>query len=189
MLPPVHPALPGQLLISWTIRVALACFLACLIGWTLRARWANGLSGRTIWTAGLVAFLGHLWAVFQYKLHWSQAAALSHTADGTEALMGFRFGEGIYFSYFFGLVWAADVAWWWVSPRSHARRPAWVGGLILGYLVFIAFHGAIVFEPGPVRIVGIVGCLVLVALAARQWLGRKQSAGEPSRSSAEAAAP
>jgi hypothetical protein len=187
--PPVDPALIGQILISWTIRLALACFLACLLGWTVRARWTNGQLGRLVWTFGVIAFLGHIWAVFQYKLHWSHAAALSHTADGTQALMGFRFGEGIYFSYFFAVVWAADVAWWWISPHSHDRRPAWLGGLIIGYLVFIAFHGAIVFEGGPVRIVGIVGCLVLAALAARSWLGRKQPERELSQSSAEAAAP
>ncbi len=178
--------MPEAHLISWTIRLALAAFLACLVGWTLRARWASSWQGRLVWTVGLIAFLAHLWAAFEYKLHWSQTEALSHTADGTEELMGFRFGQGIYFSYFFAVLWTADVAWSWISPASYVRRPAWLGGIIIGYLVFIAFHGSIVFEGGPVRIVGSIGCVVLVALAGRQWLlGRKPATNESA--SAEAA--
>ncbi len=180
----------GLIFIHWTIRLALAAFLACLLGWTLRAKWANGALGRTVWTLGLVAFLLHLLSAFAFYHRWSPEHALVHTAEETEKMMGFRFGEGIYFSYFFAVLWAADAAWWWISPASYERRPRWLGGMIVGYLIFIAFNGAVVFEGGPVRIAGMIGSGLLVILVLRQWLFIRQPAGDAdATSSPETASP
>ncbi len=52
----------------------------------------------------------------------------------------------------------------WVGPLSFARRPSWLTGLWHGFFFFMVFNGAIVFGHGPVRVLGIVICLVLTAL-------------------------
>ena len=79
-------------------------------------------------------------------------------------MLGLRFGEGIYFSYLFMLLWIADGAWWWLRPSSYQARPAKLVGGLVAYLSFIAVNGAIVFEDGITRPVGIVVCVVLAGL-------------------------
>ena len=82
-----------------------------------------------------------------------------------------RFGEGIYFSYLFLILWVLDVIamWVWSAAKSSAPRPmvAAMQWILHAYLFFIAFNGAIVFESGPTRWAGIAACLLLGGLAIR----------------------
>ena len=162
----------GVLLTSWTIRLALACYVAYLAGglvvsasgkrsasWPSVARW--------IWTLGCGLFVIHVACAFHFYHDWSHAAAFEKTASETEDLLGVRFGEGIYFSYLFLVLWVADVAWSWLRPLSAAPQASWPRIALHAYLFFIAFNGAIVFESGPTRWVGIVVCLLLTGLAWR----------------------
>jgi hypothetical protein len=158
----------GHLLTIWTIRLALACYVAYLAGRLVNAwpaRWPG--IGRLAWTAGCAFFVAHVVAAFQFEHHWSNRAAVAETARQTRDLLGVAFGEGIYFSYLFLLVWVADVGDWWL--RGHAtrgERPRWLGGLVHGYLGFIAFNGAIVFEGGLVRWASVAAGMALAGLAA-----------------------
>ena len=93
--------------------------------------------------------------------------------------MGFRFGEGIYFSYFFTLLWLADVAWMWFSPAGYQRRSLAITGFGLGYLAFIAFNGAVVFETHLTRWVGIPVSIALAILAWQAWFAPLATASEP----------
>jgi hypothetical protein len=185
---PMH----GDELIRWTIRLALVCYVAYLAGWLVaagRGRTAGGWIhlARGLWTAGCVLFVLHVLAAFHFAHDWSPASAFEKTAVETEALLGFRFGSGIYFSYLFLLVWVADVVWLWRQPLaglagtatsgdSLPSRPtfSWSRLLIHAYLLFIAANGAIVFEAGPTRPAGIVAGVLLAGLAG--WVLLRQPA-------------
>ncbi len=166
----------GVLLTQWTIRLALACYVAYLAGWLVgpsagkaAAHWAA--IARWIWTLGCGLFVVHVACAFHFYHDWSHAAALEKTAAETEQLLGVRFGEGIYFSYLFLLLWVLDVILVWTRSARIAMTPRPLAGplhwALHAYLFFIALNGAMVFESGPTRWAGIVACLVLFGLAVR----------------------
>jgi hypothetical protein len=178
----------GNLLTLWSIRLALACYVAYAAGGLVRphSRWPQ--IGRWLWTIGCGLFLLHVACAMQFTHGWSHASAVQKTASETRALLGFEFGAGIYFSYLFLMVWLGDVLWSWVSPASYARRPRWIALGIHGYLLFIAANGAIVFENGPTRPLGILAGVILAGLAARRLLTRHFSAQRGSLAAPESAA-
>ena len=117
--------------------------------------------------------IAHVMAAFHYTHHWSQEEAIKSTARETEQLIGMAFGEGLYFNYLFLLVWIADVLFWWLKPERYETRPAWLEYGIHGYLFFIAFNGAVVFESGVTRIGGILAVVIFaVILSTRQLAAR-----------------
>lgn len=128
---------------------------------------------RPLWTFGCIAIVIHVIAAFHYTHHWSEADAIDSTARETEQLIGLAFGEGLYFNYLFLLVWIADVLFWWLKPERYETRPAWLEYGIHGYLFFIAFNGAVVFESGVTRIGGILAVVIFaVILSTRQSVAR-----------------
>ena len=86
------------------------------------------------------------------------------------AEMGRCAGEGLYFNYLFLLVWIADVLFWWLRPERYETRPAWLEYGIHGYLFFIAFNGAVIFESGVTRIGGIVAVVIFAVIILRRQL-------------------
>jgi hypothetical protein len=182
----------GVLLTKWTIRLALVCYVAYLAGWLARWNTRRPRAARAVWTLGCVLFDVHVVCAFHFFHHWSHLAAWRNTAERTERLLGVAVGDGIYFSYLFLMLWILDVLWlWWPSwtaglaaPGSRENRagayatgvpipgakpveaPAWRVGVHV-FLLFIAVNGAIVFEAGPTRWVGLASGLLLACLAVR----------------------
>ncbi len=159
--------MPGIHLTLWTIRLSLAAYALWLAMRLLpRDRLPTGrrvMASRWLYTIACALFLAHVACAFQFYHHWSHRSALDDTARQTEEMLGVAFGEGIYFSYLFLVLWVADVAWMWLWPQ---HRPAWLTGALQLYLAFIALNGAIVFEAGVTRWVGIPVAMAIVALAA-----------------------
>jgi hypothetical protein len=123
-------------------------------------------SDRLAWTLGSLMYLCHVGLAFHYAHHWSHAKAFAHVEEAA------GYGEGIYVSYFFTLVWAADALWWCCWPRSYSLRPAWLGWSVHGFMVFIIFNATVVFESGFIRWAGLA---LLVAIAAFWGSSRKVS--------------
>ncbi len=134
----------GDLLIAWTIRLALVCFLLALILWAVdgwyRAkietderpkaggtlfgctRRQRQIGARWLWTVGFIFFLGHVLAAFQFHFSWSQQRAFSETARQTRELLGVDFASGLLFNYFFLIAWLIDLTvLWGGKPRSKPR--------------------------------------------------------------------
>jgi hypothetical protein len=152
----------GAELTHWTIRVALLCLVLRIAGtlrWGRNEQWFRWSRG--IWTIGCAFFLCHVACAFGFYHHWSHAEAFDSTARQTGDMLGVQFGEGIYFSYIFTLLWVGDVAWQWLAPARYQRRSAWAAGL-LAYMAFIAFNGAVIFEGGLTRWVGIPVTVALI---------------------------
>jgi hypothetical protein len=160
----------GILLTRWSIRLALIAFAAVMIArCARRIRHHRSQLWRGIWTFGWLAFLVHVLAAFQFYHHWSHWHAIEVTAERTEQWIGWRFGEGLYFSYAFIAVWGADVLWWWGGDKRYWDSPR-IALVIQSYLTFIAFNGAVVFEAGPVRWGGLAATAILAAVLIRSAL-------------------
>src|SRR5688500_18862403 len=162
----------GPLLTSWTIRLALAAY-ALWLGWWLAgvARPSPRLwsaAGRGLYSLACGLFVLHVACAFGFYHHWSHQAAFDDTARQTEELLGVALGEGIYFSYVFLGVWVVDAIWLWVSDH----RPRWLTPAVQLYMAFIAFNGAVIFESGITRRVGIPVAIVLAGLAIRHVVQR-----------------
>lgn len=160
---------PGDAVTRNTVRVALAYYgaAAALMLMLHPGEWAagswRGRLARCGWTLAWAAYLVHVVLAFHHIDHWSHAAAVARTYRRT------GFGEGIYVSHLFTLLWTADVAWWWLRPGGYARRPAWVQRGLHAFLFFMVFNATVVFEHGWIRWAGAALCAGLAAA----WLGRR----------------
>src|ERR1700733_10841482 len=92
----------GELLIVWSARIVVLFYALRLAADVLvleptrRERWT-----RWVWTAGCALFLAHLALAFHFLHHWSHAAAVAHTAQRTNEVVGFSWGGGVYINYAF----------------------------------------------------------------------------------------
>jgi hypothetical protein len=126
---------------------------------------------RLLWTAACILLWIHVACAFQFAHHWSHAAAYAHTAQQTAFVAGRDWGGGIYFNYLLMILWAGDVAWWWLGPKSfRARRPI-IGQILRGFVAFMALNAAVVFASGPLRWLALGVILVLGVWAIRRRRG------------------
>lgn len=154
----------GELLTRWTVRIAMALYVASLATRNFSTRWS-----RLAWTAGCVLYLFHVACAFEYYHHWSHAEAYVSTARQTAEVVGLDWGGGLYFNYAFTLIWLADACWWWAAEESYQARPRWIDWTVHGFLGFIAFNATVVFATGFSRWMGIASCVLLVFVAIRWW--------------------
>ena len=113
----------------------------------------------------------HLGFAYEYFHHWSHAAAFEHVRRRSGV------GEGISVSHAFSAMWAADVLWWWISPATRATRSPGMDRMMHGFMVFVTFNAAVVFEEGLMRWSGIIMISVLAVLWFWPGLGRTESDG------------
>ena len=130
-----------------TARVAVGLwFAACAVmlrhGFTPLAR--------QLWVFGAAMHVVHVVFAFGLAHGWSHG----HAFRRVEEVGGF--GEGIFVSHAFGLVWVGDALWWCVDPTGYGRRPAWVRVAAHGFLAFVVFNSTVVFAPPPTRAVSAV---------------------------------
>ena len=150
--------LTAELLVFWTVRLAVALYLASLaLRLSARHRPRRLTFARAAWTCGFFAFLIHVGSAFHFVHHWSHAEAYEATARQTQAATGLNWGGGLYANYLFALVWGCDVAWWQLRPANYLSRPMLIETIVQGYLAFIVFNATVVFGQGGVRWVGGVG--------------------------------
>jgi hypothetical protein len=146
----------------WTALVLYAISVTTLM---VRGREAGQRIARLTWTLGLLAYLVHLACAFEFYHHRSHAAAVKHTAERTYEVVGVAWGEGIWGSHFFTALWIVDGLWWWLLPEAYRRRSLVVQGLVHGFFAFMIFNATVVFGSTPARITGVVGTVLLSAVA------------------------
>ena len=160
---------PANIVTLMTIRIALLCY-AIVVGLLLAGcrgkRFRHWL--RPLWTLACASFICHVISAFHFSHHWSHQDAIQNTAKQTQELLGWAFGEGLYFSYLFLVLWAADVLFWWIRPDRYEYRSAWIVYGLHAYLFFIAFNGAVIFESGVTRIGGIAATAIFAAIILRR---------------------
>ena len=165
---------PGEFLTRWTIRIALVLYvISVALRLTVKLDPRRRRRARWFSTGGLAAYVAHVACAFHFYHDWSHDAAYAATAAGTEERFGFHWGGGLYFNYVFSCIWLLDVAWSWISPGGYRAQPRPVRYALHGFLMFMAFQGAVVFEAGVVRGVGLGCAVLLVAL----WVRRRRRRG------------
>ena len=134
------------------IWIALAAYVAA---W--ECRWRGGEAGfRAWWTLACVAYLAHVVVAFHAFHHWSHDHAVAHTQEQS------GFGQGVWVSYLFTLLWPIEVAACWLTPDR--RLPGWLERTWHGFMAFLLFNGAVVFAHGASFVFGVVAFGVLFAL-------------------------
>lgn len=168
----------GHTLTVATIHLSLISYLLAVVCWVTGRR---GPRYRWLWTGGCVMLLAHAIFAFHFYLGWSHGAAVQETARQTEEMLGFRFGPGIWFSYFLVLVWIVDVVLLWRNRGSELESAwwKWFTNAVHAYAFFILFNGTVVFEEGVVRWGGIIGTIWLARMAWR-YRGKKALSGTTS---------
>ncbi len=136
----------GELLIRWTARIAVACYvarLACDVGH--QSEDDSQKSARWWWTMGCFSFLLHVISAFHFEHHWSHAAALEATARRTAEITGWKSGFGVYINEAFLVLWLADTFFWWqdLSWPRH-RRIYWT---VQSVFAFLMLQATAVFGP------------------------------------------
>lgn len=152
----------------WSIRLSL---LSLAIAFAMQLRGLRAIDPRvvTVWFLGSILALGHSVGSLLTFHDGSQADALASTAEQTRELLGFAFGAGLYVNYVFVIVWMSDAIFRIVAPRHYGGLPVNYFWCVNGFLIFIAFNGAIVFKAGIVRWLGLLCCVLLGCL---WWLRR-----------------
>jgi hypothetical protein len=129
--------------------------------------------GRPLWAVGCACLWLHVALAFHLGHAWSHAAAWERTRQES------GYGDGIFVSYAFALVWLADAVGAWAAPGWYAARPRWLHAAVHGFLAFVVFNAAVVFAGPSFRAVALAAALggppvlaVLVAAARRRTESR-----------------
>jgi hypothetical protein len=115
----------------WTARVAAVLYVCSLV-WMLRGRWRWA---RWASTAGVVAYLAHVWCAFAFSYEWSHAVAYRETARQTGELFGVAWGGGLWLNYLFTAVWVGEVVFW--RPRIRWWAHAFLAFMIVNGTVVV----------------------------------------------------
>jgi len=148
---------PDDLVTRQTAQVAIL-FWAIAAGSLLRGRREFA---RAAWVVGCGTLMVHVVTAFDRVHGWSHGAATRHV----EAVSGF--GAGLFVSYAFTAVWAADAAWWWLDRTGYDQRPVWLDRTLHVFFAFVVFNATVVYETGFIRWAGLamfvaLGWLLLV---------------------------
>jgi hypothetical protein len=140
---------------DWLIR--LTAWLAFALWVVVVSRLLRGAEHGNVfgWLAGGLVMLVHVVLAFQFRHHWSHAAAIVETARQTEELTGFDRGGGVWLNYLFTAVWLGDAFWRVLQPESHAARPGWLRAGVHGFLAFMWFNATVVFGSAAIQIAGV----------------------------------
>lgn len=151
-------------LVTGSVWLAMVLYGAALIA-TIAIPYASpGRSFvRILWTAAVIAMVGHAAAAMHVAHGWSHARAVEHTAKRTAELLGWEVGWGVYANYLVLLVWSVDAAAAW-RRRVSEPPPRWSQAVHV-FVGFMIFQGAVVFATGPSRWLGLA-IFVAAALAA-----------------------
>ena len=132
--------------------------------------WAIAMAGRirlgrtpvtrAWWTAACLAFIVHVATAFDRIHDWSHARAFDHVEETS------GYGPGVFVSYAFTLLWAADVLYWLIRPVDYASRSRQWEIALHGFFAFIMFNGTVVYETGFIRWAGLAMFAGLAALLA-----------------------
>ena len=137
----------GDLLIAWTARTAVGCYLLRLLLMQNRRGRLPTPAEIAVWVAGSLLLFAHTVFAFQFQHHWSHAAAYAHTARQTFDMTGWNWGGGLYLNYLTVALWVADVLLLTRARRRQVPPPRWWTGLVACWIGFIVVNATLVFGP------------------------------------------
>ncbi len=161
---------PGRSLIVWSVRIGVACYAVAVWLWFRRPFHtdADYIRFRKFWLAAWLLVVVHVLLAFHFEHHWSHAAAIQHTAEMTQRVVGWYWSGGLYINYVFLLLWAADIIRYRAAgvvrgsqakPMPPRSATSWV---MQAAAAFMMFNATAVFGPGwwmPVVLI-FAACLI-----------------------------
>lgn len=135
----------GHNMIVWTVRVSVALYVIALWRYlfVIRRQLKVGVDSiyRLTWSLSWLMCLVHIVCAYHFQHHWDQAAALKHTAELTERVVGLHWSGGLYVNYVFISMWGADVG------RILLRTSEASSVLLHSVAAFMMFNATVVFGP------------------------------------------
>lgn len=172
---------PGRSLIVWSVRIGVACYAVAVWLWFLRPLQteADYVRFRKFWLAAWLLVVVHVLLAFHFEHHWSHTAAIQHTAEMTQRVVGWHWSGGLYINYVFLLLWAADIIRYRAAGVTRDSQSQSIpSGSVTSWTMqaaaaFMMFNATAVFGPGwwiPV-------VLLFAALLCWAKFGRRMVAG------------
>jgi hypothetical protein len=161
----------GEILTKGTIWASIVAYLVGVIFFARSVRQAGKevpweVVARVAYTLACASLLAHVALAFAVYHGWSHAAAYLDTARQTDAVVGIKWGGGLYINYVVLVCWTVDVLWWWrTGLESYRRRSPVLVATWHAFLIFIIFNATVVFGHGATRWLRLAVC-VFWALAA-----------------------
>ena len=126
----------------WTVRISVLLYAVAV--YRVRVRPAVGQESpdivyRWTWAGSWTLCIVHVLCAFHFIHRWSHHAALEHTAEMTERVVGIYWSGGLYINYIFLAVWGADAV---AQFRSHRTSK-----LLHFVAAFMMFNATVVFGP------------------------------------------
>ncbi len=155
---------PAESASLWAIRIALG-LMVLVFAFEIRGGKSTDRTTASLWLVGALLSLCHSLGSLATFHHGSQLMAIEATAQQTQELIGIRFGAGLFVNYAFDLVWIVDATVRMISPAIYNKMPKAYRYCTNGFLIFIAINGAIVFQSGWIRAIGLACVAMLLMLS------------------------
>ncbi|MEZ6121763.1 MAG: hypothetical protein R3C49_01155 [Planctomycetaceae bacterium] len=160
---------PGYNCIVWTVRLSVALYAASV--WKSVNR-RNGAFGADrvrawLWSSSWLMCVVHVLCAFHFQHHWDHDAALLHTAEMTERVVGLHWSGGLYINYLFLVMWGCDCISQLIGIRTHSPVT------MQAVAAFMMFNATAIFGPGWWWAVVVLfsGCLWFRRRSARSFIG------------------
>ena len=129
----------GEFLTIWTVRLAVGCYVGRYAVDVARSEGNRQPLSRVLWTSGCALYVIHVVCAFAFFHDWSHHRAYEQTAAQTNEVVGWNWGGGLYFNYFFTALWIADVVSVWFRPRRRTRSQPILSITVQLFLAFLVF--------------------------------------------------
>ena len=133
----------GEHLMLWTVRVSVVCYVVALWRWLFFPITPDRLYAR-FWPAAWLLCVLHVLFAFHFRHQWNHTAALQHTAEMTERVVGLYWGGGLYINYLFLICWGISAGFTLCSDMRPART---IDMALHAFAAFMMFNATAVFGP------------------------------------------
>lgn len=161
---------PATLSTAWVSFALWAGAVAVMIP-SKGADWRPGATRFRVaafgWALAAAMFVVHVAVAFHFAHRWQHANAYNHVRESA------GFGPGVYVSYLFTALWAADAVWMATKPKSYSTRPPWLGWAVHTFIVFVTFNGTVVYVHGWIRWMA-VGVFFTLGVSMAATLARRR---------------
>ena len=133
----------GRNLILWTVRASVLLYVVALWRYLFPPRTQPTADHVFVmaWGGSWLLCLIHVACAFHFQHHWSQQAALQHTAELTERVVGIHWGGGLYVNYLF-------LTWWSIDVLRQVSQPGRSSSTMMhAAAAFMMFNATVVFGP------------------------------------------
>ena len=119
---------------------------------------------RMAWLSSWIFCLIHVVCAYHFQHQWSQTAAIIHTAEMTERVVGLYWSGGLYINYLFLTVWGIDCV------RLFRQKPGLHPATMHAVAAFMMFNATVVFGPRwwVIPVGGLLAALLIQRFAERR---------------------